>query len=75
MTDAAGELLKVDVIAGRWFSREDDGATQGPAIINERLAKDLFGSADPLGKELPFDKRRVVGVVRDFRKAGSSPCR
>ncbi len=69
-TDEAGEVLKVDLIAGRWFSREDDAGTQEPAVINERLAKDLYGSADPLGKELPFNKRRVVGVVRDFRKAG-----
>jgi putative ABC transport system permease protein len=69
-TDAAGELLKVDLVAGRWFSHEDDGATRRPAVINERLAKTLFGSADPIGKELPFDTQRVVGVVRDFRKAG-----
>ncbi len=69
-TDAAGELLGVDIVAGRWFSAEDDGSSQAPAVINERLALDLFGAADPLGRELPFGKERVVGVVRDFRKAG-----
>jgi putative ABC transport system permease protein len=69
-TDETGELLEVDLIAGRWFSREDDGAAQPPAVINERLAMDLYGTTDVVGKETPYDKSRVVGVVRDFRKAG-----
>ena len=69
-TDNLKEVLSVDMTAGRWFGRDDDAGTAEPAIINERLARDLFGSNDPLGKELPVDKYRVIGVVKDFRKAG-----
>jgi len=69
-TDDAKEVLNVDLTAGRWFSGEDDGTTIAPAIINERLARDLFGSANPIGQELPFNKERVVGILRDFRKDG-----
>jgi len=69
-TDGLKEVLNADLTAGRWFSPEDNGATFAPAIINEQLAKELYGAENPLGKELPFDKERVVGVVRDFRKAG-----
>jgi putative ABC transport system permease protein len=69
-TDGTGEALSVQLIAGRWFSKDDDAATQEPAIINEQLARDLYGTVDVIGKELPFNKRRAVGVVKDFRKAG-----
>lgn len=69
-TDDIKEVMKIDLTAGRWFSPDDDAATFKPAVINEQLAKDLFGSNDPLGKELPFNKYRVVGVVKDFRRGG-----
>jgi putative ABC transport system permease protein len=69
-TDGLKGVLDVDLTAGRWFSPEDDGSKFAPAVINEQLAKELFGEENPLGKEIPFNKRRVVGVVRDFRKGG-----
>jgi len=69
-TDGTGDALKVDLVAGRWFSPEDDGAAHTPAVINEQLAMELFGSTDVIGKETPLRDSRVVGVVRDFRKGG-----
>ncbi|MBI1805887.1 MAG: ABC transporter permease [Ignavibacteria bacterium] len=73
-TDGLKDVLTIELTAGRWFSSDDDAAKSEPAIINERLAKDLFGSDDPLGKEIPFasqhGKPRVVGIVKDFRKSG-----
>ncbi len=69
-TDGLKDVLNIDLVAGRWFSADDDGPTYKPAVINEQLARVVFGSEDPLGKELPFNKYRVVGVMRDFRKAG-----
>ncbi len=69
-TDGIKDVLGVDLIAGRWFSPEDDGNTVSPAIINEHLASELYGPDNPIGKELPFNQLRVVGVVRDFRKEG-----
>ncbi len=74
-TDGLKDVLRIDLTAGRWFSPEDDGNTVRPAIINAQLAAELYGSENPIGKELPFNQMRVVGVVRDFRKEGefSSP--
>jgi putative ABC transport system permease protein len=73
-TDDLADVLSIHLTAGRWFSKDDDGSTFAPAIINEKLAKDLYGSDDPVGKELPYggehQKSRVIGVVEDFRKAG-----
>lgn len=81
-TDELADVLGLKLTAGRWFSREDDGATGWrPVVINERLRRDLFGSDDPLGKAIadpPKEPvqgdesvpRRVVGVVTDFRKDG-----
>jgi len=41
-----------------------------PVVINELYAKLLFGSGDPIGK-MPLDSScRIVGVMKDFRKAG-----
>ena len=70
-TDGLKSVLGIDLTAGRWFTPDDNGAAFKPAVINERLAQDLYGSENPLGKELPFNKERVVGVMRDFRKAGA----
>jgi putative ABC transport system permease protein len=77
-TDEFADLLGMQVIAGRWFSREDDGVGWVPTVINQRLARALFGDENPLHKELPptgtlrDEKRpvRVVGVVADFRQEG-----
>lgn len=79
--DRFRDVLDVDVIAGRWFSRDDDGANTQAVVVNERLARQIFGAADPVGQvirprpsqepgaagETPL---RVVGVIRDFRQFG-----
>jgi putative ABC transport system permease protein len=82
-SDELTSVLGLDVTSGRWFSREDDADTGWePVVINERLRRELFGSADPLGQQIadppkervegdePWVPRRVVGVIADFRKDG-----
>jgi putative ABC transport system permease protein len=77
VTDEFADLLGMEVVAGRWFSREDDAATWIPIVLNRRLAGELFGDDDPLNKELaPVQamhgnrRMRVIGVVSDFRQEG-----
>lgn len=85
VSDDYQQLMGLTITQGRWFGKEDDGANYRPFIINERLRREVFGNADPLGKELkragdnskPFDPReaqrppgRIVGVISDFRKDG-----
>ena len=74
--------LGVPMRAGRAFSDEDSSATRS-AIVNEALARRLFGGRDPIGSRVylagsPFD---VVGVVADYveqpaaeTRAGAAKC-
>ena len=39
VTDSYAELLKIPIVEGRWFSREDDAATWTPVVVNRRLAQ------------------------------------
>jgi putative ABC transport system permease protein len=81
-TDGLADLLGIEVISGRWFSRDDDGTVgEIPVVINQRLARQEFGDEDALGKVMPSNSRplpdgtlrppqRVVGVIDDFRVKG-----
>ena len=75
VTDDLKEVLNLDLVAGRWFSREDDTANFHPVVINRRMAEAVFGAEDPVGKVFDPEgartkEARVVGVVSDFRKRG-----
>ncbi len=74
VTDDFDEVMGVTLKRGRWFGKEDDGASWRPIVINQRFAQAIFGDEDPVGMEIPgFNdqiKRRVIGVVEDFRHAG-----
>jgi putative ABC transport system permease protein len=74
--DRFQDVLGCETVRGRFFSREDDGATFRPAVISERLARRVFGDQDPVGKLVPHDRHpgqpemRVIGVVREYRPHG-----
>jgi putative ABC transport system permease protein len=76
VSDEFLDVLGLRLVAGRWFSREDDGGATQAAVLNVRLAGQLFGDSDPLGRELPpvggpgARPLRVVGVIEDFRHEG-----
>ena len=74
--DAFADVVGLNVIAGRWFSKADDAAAYLPVVINRRLARELYGDGDPVGRvlsrasaRLPED-RVVVGVIDEFRQQG-----
>ena len=84
-TDSYAALLKIPIVEGRWFSREDDAATWTPVVVNRRLAREIFGDGTAVGKVIeeergaeetspgPKEKpsvKRVIGVVEDFRQDG-----
>jgi putative ABC transport system permease protein len=89
VTDSYAELMKIAIVEGRWFSREDDASTYTPVVINRRMARDIFGGESAVGKVIQEepdqdgprdptvrrDIKRVIGVVEDFRQNGelSSP--
>jgi putative ABC transport system permease protein len=86
MTDDAREVFKLNLVRGRWFSKEDDGGDYKPIVINKKLAEEYYGSDDPIGKdphdlydrvdegpdhnEQPDKRERIVGVIDDFRMRG-----
>ena len=85
VTDDFPTLFHIPLVAGRWFSREDDAATWTPVVLNRRMAREIFGDADPIGQIIkeerdpnepppdPDDKpevKRVIGVIDEFRQNG-----
>ncbi len=80
--DHLAEALSVDVVDGRWFSREDAGQHWDAVVLNAAMARDIFGDERAVGKDMPQGDRgdpgdgpaprpqRVVGVVNDFRQFG-----
>jgi putative ABC transport system permease protein len=67
------QAMGVPIKRGRDFSAQDTDRSQFVAVISESLAKESFGNADPLGKQvqcgLDSDKwMTVVGVVGDVRQ-------
>ncbi len=73
--DQFAQTLKMEVSAGRTFSRTYDDTLS--VVLNERAVRDLGLGPDPLGKRLVqpgsfFDRDEkevtftVIGVVRDF---------
>jgi putative ABC transport system permease protein len=66
--------LGIPLIAGRDFTGADLGRPSHLTVINQALARRMFGDANPLGQRLTFgpddpvtDWHEVVGVVGDVR--------
>lgn len=65
--------LKIPLLRGRTFSRQDNGAAPGVAVINEAMARHYWPNGDPLkdqiligagaGPAFAEGPRQVVGIV------------
>jgi predicted permease len=57
------QALGVKLLRGTWLPQS------GPAILlNETLARQAFGSADPIGRQISLRKpRTIVGIVADLK--------
>ena len=68
--------LGVRLMAGREFTDRDDADAPRVVIINQKLARNAWGTENPVGRHLILDYQRgpypyeVVGVVRDARHDG-----
>ena len=68
--------LGLTVVAGREFSDRDGPDAPRVVMINQKLARNTWGSQNPVGRTLILDYQRgpypyeVVGVVRDARDNG-----
>ncbi len=63
------EVLKLRPLGGRTFDRRDQPGATPAAIVTESLARRRFGSGDPLGRTVDYQRRSwyIVGVVPDLQ--------
>jgi predicted permease len=61
--------LELPIIRGRGITEEDGRGAPQVVLVNETLARQLWGDADPLGRtmRLDDDTLRVVGVARNSK--------
>jgi putative ABC transport system permease protein len=73
LSPGAFQTLGVPIVRGRDFSRTDREGAPLVTIVNETLARKLWGTREPLGESILVESRGakrfylVVGVARDFR--------
>src|SRR5215468_2473221 len=74
------EALRIPLLHGRYFTRNDSGKSDYVVIVNEAFARKYWPNEDPIGKQMligkglgpEFDEpaRQVVGVVGSVTEAG-----
>ncbi len=67
------EALGITVAAGRSFRDEDHTTTNGPIILNQTAAREVFGDQDPIGRIARFGEQplEVIGVIEDVNHWGA----
>lgn len=73
--DGFADVMKLKVVSGRWFSKEDDAAQMRPIVLDANAAKEIYGTIDAAGKtweESETELFKVVGVVESYRKDGEA---
>ncbi len=67
-------VLGIPILRGRTFTEADRDPNAASVVIGGSLARQLFGSSNPLGHALRFGKagpwRTIVGVAGDIRNKG-----
>ena len=69
-------VLRIPMIRGRHFTKEDRTGSKPVIIINETIARRYFSGEDPLGKRLTItldyqpEPREIVGVVGNVKHFG-----
>jgi predicted permease len=67
------ETMQIPLRRGRLFTEADHATAPPVVVINEALARRMFGEADPIGEQLrlgpssPVRQATIVGIVGDLR--------
>jgi|GEM_PF-1100922 len=62
------DVMRIPLLSGRGFDESDREGAPRVAIINEFLARELFGTEDAVGRVVPWNREqsiRVVGVAKN----------
>jgi putative ABC transport system permease protein len=75
---SAKDVFDLNLKSGRWFSDIDDERRASVIIIGDATSEELFGGADPVGKEINIEGQlfQVIGVAEKVKSAfggGSNP--
>jgi len=70
-TASAKDVFDLALKSGRWFSEIDDERRASVIIMGADTAEELFGSSDPIGKEINIEGQlfQVVGEVEKVKSA------
>jgi putative ABC transport system permease protein len=68
------ETLKIPLLRGRFFTKQDTASSPGVTVIDEGLARSVFPNEDPLGKHIAIghgDKNlEIIGIVGSVKHYG-----
>ena len=67
--------MGIPVVGGRGFDARDGPGAPSVAVINQVMAREMFGGENPVGKRVKFgtdegDWTTIVGVIGDVRHSG-----
>ena len=65
------DVQKADVEFGRYFTADESSSGRPVCILGAKIAENLFGAADPIGKDVRI-KNQVCRVIGVFRREGQS---
>jgi putative ABC transport system permease protein len=73
------KILGITLLQGRWFTNQDSETAPRVGIMNENLAREIFGAQNPVGKDvlvvngsaaIPAGTVRIVGLARNVKELG-----
>jgi putative ABC transport system permease protein len=66
-----GEVMKTVTEKGDWFTEADESKSERVLVLGPKVADELFGNVDPVGKRIRIESRTytVVGILEE--KGGS----
>ena len=67
VTDRFAEVMGLELVSGRWFEEADGALACDPIVIDQDLARTLYGGEDPVGRQ--FGKPDPVGAGRGASSA------
>jgi putative ABC transport system permease protein len=70
-TASAKDVFDLDMKSGRWFSEIDDERRAPVIVLGADTAEELFGNADPDGKEINIEGQlfTVIGEIQKVKSA------
>ena len=77
-TASVKDVFDLNMTSGRWFSEVDDERRAPVIILGADTRDELFGNADPVGKEINIEGQlfEVIGVIEKVKSAfggGNNP--